>query len=145
MAAVDEQTNGKGDAAVAVPHFSVEERAARGRAARTECPRSSHAGFELASGRDPVAILEEQAPSRVPELVPIRYGRMLVSPFTFYRGAAAVMAHDLVGDAAGRPAARSSAATPTSRTSAATPRPSARSSSTSTTSTRRCPARSSGT
>ncbi len=95
MAAVDEKTNGKGDAAVAVPHFSVEERAARGRAARTECPRSSHAGFDLASGRDPVAILEEQAPSRVPELVPIRYGRMLVSPFTFYRGAAAVMAHDL--------------------------------------------------
>src|SRR5262249_23944861 len=47
--------------------------------------------------RDPVAILEAQAPSRVAELVPIRYGRMLVSPFTFYRGAAAVMAHDLAG------------------------------------------------
>jgi len=78
-----------------VPHFTASERAARGRSAREECPRSSHAGFELTPGRDPVAILEEQASSRVPELVPLRYGRMLVSPFTFYRGAAAVMAHDL--------------------------------------------------
>src|SRR5437763_352995 len=78
-----------------VPHFTPLERAARGRSARTECPRSSHAGFELADDRDPVAILEAQAGSRVPELVPLRYGRMLVSPFTFYRGAAAVMAHDL--------------------------------------------------
>jgi uncharacterized protein (DUF2252 family) len=79
----------------AVPHFTAEERAARGRAARAECPRSSHAGFDLSAGRDPVAILEEQARTRVPELVPVRYGRMLVSPFTFYRGAAAIMAHDL--------------------------------------------------
>jgi uncharacterized protein (DUF2252 family) len=78
-----------------VLHFTAVERAARGRSARAECPRSSHAGFELAHDRDPVAILEAQAPSRVPDLVPIRYGRMLVSPFTFYRGAAAVMAHDL--------------------------------------------------
>jgi len=82
-------------AAPVVPHFTVAERAARGRAARAECPRSSQADFELASDRDPVAILEAQAESRVQELVPIRYGRMLVSPFTFYRGAAAVMAHDL--------------------------------------------------
>src|SRR6476661_357855 len=82
-------------AAPVVPHFTVAERAARGHAARTECPRSSHAGFELGEDRDPVAILEAQAPSRVPELVPIRYGRMLVSPFSFYRGAAAIMAHDL--------------------------------------------------
>ena len=82
-------------AAPAVPHFTVAERAARGRSARAECPRSSHAGFELADDRDPVAILEAQAGSRVPDLVPLRYGRMLVSPFTFYRGAAAVMAHDL--------------------------------------------------
>jgi uncharacterized protein (DUF2252 family) len=81
--------------ASSVPHFTIEERAARGRAAREECPRSSHAGFTLASDRDPVAILEAQAETRVPELVPVRYGRMLVSPFTFYRGAAAVMAHDL--------------------------------------------------
>jgi uncharacterized protein (DUF2252 family) len=78
-----------------VEHPTASERAARGRSARAECPRSSHAGFELAPDRDPVAILEAQASSRVPELVPVRYGRMLVSPFTFYRGAAAVMAHDL--------------------------------------------------
>jgi len=95
MAAVDEKTDGKGGAPLAVPHFTVAERVARGRAAREECARSSHAGFELAPDRDPVAILEAQAPSRVPELVPIRYGRMLVSPFTFYRGAAKIMAQDL--------------------------------------------------
>jgi uncharacterized protein (DUF2252 family) len=91
----DKKAAAKRSAAPAVLHFTSDERAARGRAARAECPRSSHAGFELTDGRDPVAILEEQAPSRVPDLVPLRYGRMLVSPFTFFRGAAAVMAHDL--------------------------------------------------
>jgi uncharacterized protein (DUF2252 family) len=80
----------------AVPHLSVAERVARGKAARKEVPRSAHAVFEPASGReDPVDLLERQATTRVPELVPIRYGRMLVSPFTFYRGAAMIMAHDL--------------------------------------------------
>ncbi len=79
------------------PHLSVAERAARGRAARGEVPRSSHAEYRPAPRRaDPVALLESQAASRVPELVPIRYGRMLVSPFTFYRGAALIMAADLV-------------------------------------------------
>jgi uncharacterized protein (DUF2252 family) len=79
-----------------VPHLSVAERVARGKAARAEVPRSSHAAFELAPTRaDPVELLERQAKARVPELVPIRYGRMLVSPFTFYRGAAMIMAHDL--------------------------------------------------
>jgi uncharacterized protein (DUF2252 family) len=79
-------------------HLSVDERAARGKAARAEVPRRSHAGWEPAPGRrDPVAVLEEQAQTRVPELVPIRYGRMLVSPFTFYRGGAALMAADLAG------------------------------------------------
>ena len=82
-------------AANVVPHFTADERSARGRAAREECPRSSHAGFELTTDRDPVALLDAQAESRVPELVPLRYGRMLVSPFIFYRGAAALMAHDL--------------------------------------------------
>jgi uncharacterized protein (DUF2252 family) len=96
MATVDEKREREPAPASVVPHFTASERAARGRAARVECPRSSHAGFEPAAERDPVAILEEQAPARVPELVPLRYGRMLVSPFTFYRGAAAVMAHDLV-------------------------------------------------
>jgi uncharacterized protein (DUF2252 family) len=95
VAVVDQKKDGKPASAAAVAHFTAAERAARGRAARAECPRSSHAGFELAGDRNPVAILEAQASSRVPELVPIRYGRMLVSPFTFYRGAAAVMAYDL--------------------------------------------------
>ena len=75
--------------AKAVPHLTVAERVARGKAARKEVPRSSHAAFEPAAHRaDPVELLESQAASRVPELVPIRYGRMLVSPFTFYRGGA---------------------------------------------------------
>jgi uncharacterized protein (DUF2252 family) len=95
MVAVDETKDPGLTPAVEVAHFSAPDRAARGRAARAECPRSSQAGFELPEGRDPVAILAAQAASRVPELVPVRYGRMLVSPFTFYRGAAAVMAHDL--------------------------------------------------
>jgi uncharacterized protein (DUF2252 family) len=80
----------------AVPHLSVGERAARGKAARAEVPRPSHAAYEPQARRpDPVKLLERQAKSRVPELVPIRYGRMLVSPFTFYRGAALIMASDL--------------------------------------------------
>src|SRR4051812_8717770 len=79
-----------------VPHLSVGERVARGKAARSEVPRSRHAEFAPAAHRaDPVDLLQSQAESRVPELVPIRYGRMLVSPFTFYRGAALLMAADL--------------------------------------------------
>ena len=74
----------------------MDERRARGRAARAESPRRRHADWEPAAGRrDPVDVLEEQAATRVPELVPIRYGRMLTSPFAFYRGAAALMAADL--------------------------------------------------
>jgi uncharacterized protein (DUF2252 family) len=84
------------DAPSTVPHLSVAERVARGKAARAEVPRSSHAAFEPAPRRtDPVKVLERQAKTRVPELVPIRYGRMLVSAFTFYRGAAMIMAGDL--------------------------------------------------
>src|SRR5881227_3251180 len=84
--------------AMAVPHLSIAERVARGKAARAEVSRSSHAVFEPRSTRpDPIELLERQAATRVPELVPIRYGRMLVSPFTFYRGAAMIMAHDLAG------------------------------------------------
>ncbi len=72
------------------------ESAERGRAARSDCPRSAHGEWSVAADRpDPVAVLQAQAATRVQELVPIRYGRMLVSPFTFYRGAAAVMAADL--------------------------------------------------
>ncbi len=81
-----------------VPHLTVEERIARGKAARAEVPRSQHAEYDPPASRpDPVELLEEQAQTRVPELVPIRYGRMLVSPFTFYRGAAKIMASDLAG------------------------------------------------
>jgi uncharacterized protein (DUF2252 family) len=89
------------------PHFasswrrerlSVQERVARGKEGRGRAPRSIHGRWEPAADRpDPVALLEEQATTRVPELVPIRYGRMLVSPFTFYRGAALIMAADLAG------------------------------------------------
>ena len=80
------------------PAASVSERAEAGKAARRIAPRSSHADWEPAAGRtDPIEILEGQSESRVPELVPLRYGRMLVSAFTFYRGAAALMAADLEG------------------------------------------------
>jgi uncharacterized protein (DUF2252 family) len=75
---------------------SVAERAARGRAARKRAPRRSQGHFEPPSDRpDPVELLERQAKTRVSALVPIRYGRMLVSPLTFYRGAALIMASDL--------------------------------------------------
>jgi uncharacterized protein (DUF2252 family) len=76
-------------------HLTRGERVARGKAARAEVPRSAHAQIEFPQSRDPVALLEEQAISRVPELVPIRYGRMLTSPFAFYRGGALIMAADL--------------------------------------------------
>ena len=80
----------------AVAHFTPAERAARGKAARTELPRSVHGTWEPAPNRrDPVDLLEEQAQTRLPELGPIRYGRMLASPFTFFRGGAYLMAADL--------------------------------------------------
>ncbi len=77
---------------------TFDERSERGRAARRETPRRSPSSWAPAADRvDPIGLLEEQAAERVPELVPIRYGRMLISPFTFYRGAAAIMAADLAG------------------------------------------------
>ncbi|MDQ2873449.1 MAG: DUF2252 domain-containing protein [Actinomycetota bacterium] len=80
----------------ALSGLTVAERAARGTEARAEVPRESHAGFDPPPDRpDPIALLEDQAKSRVPELVPIRWGRMMVSPFTYYRGAALPMASDL--------------------------------------------------
>jgi uncharacterized protein (DUF2252 family) len=79
-----------------IKHLSVSERAARGKAARADVPRSSHGEWAPVADRaDPIALLQEQATTRVPELVPIRYGRMALSPFSFYRGAAYVMAADL--------------------------------------------------
>jgi uncharacterized protein (DUF2252 family) len=78
--------------------LSAEQSAAAGKAAREEVPRAAHGDWEPAADRrDPVEVLEKQAESRVQELVPIRYGRMLASAFTFYRGAAAIMAMDLAG------------------------------------------------
>jgi hypothetical protein len=75
---------------------SAREREAFGKQARKRAPRSSHGEWAPASDRaDPVEILERQAADRIPELVPLRYGRMLASPFAFYRGAAAIMAADL--------------------------------------------------
>jgi hypothetical protein len=72
------------------------ERLAAGQALRDRVPRSSHADWTpSAQRRDPIEILEESNHDRLPELVPIRYGRMLRSPFTFLRGSAALMAHDL--------------------------------------------------
>ena len=77
-------------------HLTPAERAARGAQARAEVPRESHADFTVTARRpDPIALLEEQAKARVPELVPVRWGRMMVSPFTYYRGAALPMASDL--------------------------------------------------
>jgi hypothetical protein len=70
----------------------------RGRLGRHRAPRSSHGEWAPAVGReDPLAILRHQAETRLPELLPIRYGRMAASPFAFFRGAAAVMAADLAG------------------------------------------------
>jgi uncharacterized protein (DUF2252 family) len=71
------------------------DRVARGKDARAQAPLESHAEFAPDGSRDPVGLLLEQARTRVPELVPVRHGRMLVSPFTFYRGAALPMAADL--------------------------------------------------
>jgi uncharacterized protein (DUF2252 family) len=74
----------------------VAARTAAGRDARRQAPRSAHGAWEPAAGRpDPIELLEAQAASRVPELVPIRHGRMSASPFAFFRGAAAIMAADL--------------------------------------------------
>jgi uncharacterized protein (DUF2252 family) len=75
--------------------LSRADRAARGKDARAAAPLESQAEFSPRSGRDPVGLLLGQAASRVPELVPVRHGRMLVSPFTYYRGAALPMASDL--------------------------------------------------
>jgi uncharacterized protein (DUF2252 family) len=86
------------DAGRAFPGGSPEERSAAGKALRSETPRVSHAEWEPAPDRpDPISLLEAQAADRLSELVPIRYGRMQASPFSFFRGAACVMASDLAG------------------------------------------------
>ncbi len=84
-----------GPAWTARPWVSPAARAEKGRAARAEVPRTSHAAFDLAADRDPIALLEAQERDRVPFLVPIRHDRMAESAFAYYRGTPAVMAFDL--------------------------------------------------
>ena len=85
-------------AAKTVAHPSVADRRAKGADARIATPPSNHTGWVPAADRgDPVALLEAQNVTREQDLVPVRHGRMAVSPFTFYRGAAKIMAHDLAG------------------------------------------------
>ena len=97
-AATRTRRNGRRSMPKAILHPTPAERAERGKAARATAPRSEQGEYQPARDRrDPVELLEEQAASRVTELVPIRYGRMLVSPFTYYRGAAYPMAADLAG------------------------------------------------
>src|SRR6201989_2391878 len=89
------RVSGRGTArAAAAEQPSRADRVARGKDARAVAPLDSHAEFSPRPGRDPVGLLLSQAKSRVPELVPVRHGRMLVSPFTFYRGAALPVAGD---------------------------------------------------
>src|SRR6185295_7589340 len=77
-------------------HRLIENRHVHGKSLRRHTPRSSHADWKSPEDRpDPIAILIESSARRVQHLVPIRYGRMLQSPFAFYRGAAAIMASDL--------------------------------------------------
>src|SRR6516164_1451977 len=79
-----------------VKHLSIDDRKAKGLEARDQASLSSHTKWSPAADRpDPVALLEEQDKTREPDLVPVRHGRMMVSPFTFYRGAAKIMAADL--------------------------------------------------
>src|SRR3954447_23649564 len=92
------RTNGKSPTRDgATQRLTRAERVARGKDARASAPLESHAEFTPDDSRDPVGLLLEQAKTRVPELVPIRHGRMLVSPFTYYRVAALPMAADLAG------------------------------------------------
>ena len=108
-----------------IAHPSIDERREKGKEARERAPLSAHSGWKPAADRpDPVALLEAQNAAREPDLVPVRHGRMMVSPFTFYRGAAKIMAADL----AGTPTAglvSNSAATRTCRTSGSSRRRSA--------------------
>jgi uncharacterized protein (DUF2252 family) len=85
-------------AVTGIAHLSVDDRKARGREAQERTAASTHSGWRPSADRsDPVALLEEQNLTREPDLVPVRHGRMMVSPFTFYRGAAKIMAADLDG------------------------------------------------
>jgi uncharacterized protein (DUF2252 family) len=96
MTIQDSSATTSGEAEPPVVHLTPIERVTKGKAARSFSSREAHADWKPREGRpDPVTLLESQAASRVPELVPIRYGRMMVSAFTFFRGAALIMASDL--------------------------------------------------
>src|SRR5262245_20597996 len=80
------------------PRPSRGELIARGKSMRDACPRSSHASWKAPNDRpDPFRLIEEGNDGRLPELIPLRHGRMLQSPFTYYRGTALNMAVDLAG------------------------------------------------
>jgi uncharacterized protein (DUF2252 family) len=94
--ATQSSERGRLDVPAPAAYASPQERGSRGKRARARVPRERQAEFEPSPTRpDPIDLLEEQARTRVPELVPIRYGRMSASPFAFYRGAALIMASDL--------------------------------------------------
>jgi len=139
------RVSGKGSVrAGAVEQLSRADRVARDKDARVVAPLESHAEIALAGSRDPVGLLLEQAKSRIPELVPVRHGRMLVSPFTFYRGAALPMAADLASTPASGLRVQLCGDAHLSNFGAFAS-PERRWSSTSTISMKPCPARSSGT
>ncbi|GAA1167743.1 DUF2252 domain-containing protein [Pseudonocardia alaniniphila] len=94
----DVRAPGKGNAQTqSARQLTRADRAARGKDARASAPLEAHAEFTPDGSRDPIGLLLEQAKSRIPELVPVRHGRMLVSPFAYFRGAALPMAVDLAG------------------------------------------------
>ena len=128
-----------------VTYLSADERRAAGKALRDEAPRASHSEWKPARDRrDPVEILHESNDRRLPQLIPIRFGRMAQSPFAFYRGAAAVMAADLATTpASGLRVQACGDAHLMNFGGFATPE--RKSSSTSTISTRRCPRPGNGT
>ena len=109
-----------------IKHLSVDERKAKGKGSREQTAFPATTDWAPAADRpDPVALLEEQNATREQDLVPVRHGRMIVSPFTFYRGAAKIMAADLK-DTPRRVSTCSSAGTRTCPTSASSRRPSGR-------------------
>jgi hypothetical protein len=91
-----EKTGGASAAAVQQTSYAASERRAQGKSLRDRVPRESHAGWKPPKNRrDPVDLLIESNEGRLPQLIPIRFGRMMQSPFTFYRGSAGLMAADL--------------------------------------------------